>query len=302
MVNLEVNISGIKLRNPTLLASGIIGTSATLLIRAYKEGAGGVVTKSFTKERREGYPTPIIVAHKCGFINAVGLANPGIDGIKEIIPKVKAKGVPIIVSIAGTNPEDFLILALEAEKYGADGIELNLSCPHTKRFGLEIGTDKSIVREIITKLKDHVRIPIFAKFGLTDNIIEIAKVAEESGIDGIVAINTIKGMVIDVWLKRPILSNKYGGVSGPAIHPIATRIVYDLYESVNVPIIGVGGVDDWKSAVELILAGARAVQIGSALAYKGFRVFREIVNGICRYMERSGFNRIEEIVGLAHKG
>jgi len=300
MIDLSVAISSLKLRNPTLLASGIIGTSPSLLLRVFKAGAGGVVTKSFTREPKEGYATPIIISVKCGFINAVGLTNPGIKGVLEIVKPLREKKVPTVVSIAGLSVEEFVELATVAEKAGANALELNLSCPHAEKRGIEIGMDSESVSRIVEEVKSSVKIPVFVKLGLMDNIINIASVAEESGADAIVLINTIKAMYIDIWVKKPVLSNKIGGLSGPSIHPIAVRVIYEVYKKVNIPIIGVGGVDSWESAVEMILAGASAVQLGSALVYKDYSIFNEICNGIKEYMIKNGFRKIYDFVGLAH--
>lgn len=302
MIDLSIDIAGLKLRNPLLLASGILGLSASTLIRVYNSGAGGVITKSFTKEPREGYKTPIIVGYRCGFLNAVGLANPGIDALRSVIEPLIKRGFPVIVSIAGSNVLEFIELASKVCESGIKTIELNLSCPHVKRKGLEIGTDPKLVSSIVNAIKEEVNCSILVKLGLNDKLINVAKAAEQAGADAIVLINTIRGMIIDVWSTKPILSNKYGGLSGPAIHPIAVRAVYEVYEKVNIPIIGSGGVDDWKSAVELMLAGATAVEIGSAIAYKGLDVFKEITEGIEIYLREKGFRSIKEITGLAHDG
>ena len=301
MVDVSVELAGIKLRNPTILASGILGVSSSQLIRVFEAGAGGVVTKSFTKEYREGYKTPIIVAVKCGYLNAVGLANPGKQYIKDIVGPLKKKGIPVFVSIAGSSVEEFCELGIEAEESNADAVELNLSCPHAEKRGIEIGRDPDLVARIVEELKETIKLPVFVKLGLSDNLVNVMKQAEESGADGLVLINTVKGMAIDVWAKKPILSNKFGGLSGPAIHPIAVRVIYEAYENVEIPIIGVGGVDDWESAVEMILAGAKAVQIGSAIAYRGLEVFREIIEGIKNYLKENRYSKIDDIVGLAHE-
>ena len=301
MVDVSVELAGIKLRNPTILASGILGVSSSQLIRVFEAGAGGVVTKSFTKEYREGYKTPIIVAVKCGYLNAVGLANPGKQCIKDIVGPLKKKGIPVFVSIAGSSVEEFCELGIEAEESNADAVELNLSCPHAEKRGIEIGRDPDLVARIVEELKETIKLPVFVKLGLSDNLVNVMKQAEESGADGLVLINTVKGMAIDVWAKKPILSNKFGGLSGPAIHPIAVRVIYEAYENVEIPIIGVGGVDDWESAVEMILAGAKAVQIGSAIAYRGLEVFREIIEGIKNYLKENRYSKIDDIVGLAHE-
>ena len=287
------------MRNPTMLASGILGDKASLLERAYRAGAGAVVTKSFTREPREGYVTPIIVGVPCGFINAVGLANPGKDGLRSILEKIKGK-FPVIVSIAGATAEEFVELAIIAEEHGARGVELNLSCPHAEKRGLEIGADPRTVEKIVSEVKSVVRIPVFVKLGISDNMIESCVRAENAGADGLVLINTIKAMKIDIWIKKPILSNKFGGLSGPAIHPIAVRTIYEAYEQVDIPIIGVGGIISWEDAVEFLLAGASAVQLGSAIAWKGYGVFKEIIDGIKYYLKANGFSSVNDIIGLAH--
>ncbi len=301
MIDLSVEIAGLKLRNPLILASGILGLSASQLMRAYNAGAGGVITKSFTKEPREGYKTPIITGYKCGFLNAVGLANPGIKSLGKIINPLVNKGIPVIVSIAGSNVPEFVELASKACELGVKVVELNLSCPHVKNKGLELGTDPELVKLIVSSIKEEVNCSVLVKLGLTDKLLDVAKSSERAGADAIVLINTIRGMIIDVWSMKPVLSNKFGGLSGPAIHPIAVRTIYETYENVNIPIIGSGGVDDWISAVELILAGATAVEIGSAIAYKGLDVFKEITSGIEKYLVRKGFKSVKDIIGLAHK-
>jgi len=298
--NLIIKVGELWFKNPIILASGILGDKASLLKRAINEGVGGIVTKSITLEPREGYKTPIIIGLKCGFLNAVGLANPGIDGIKELISEINTKDVPIIVSIAGSSIQEFIKIAKASEKYGADGIELNFSCPHVRGKGIEIGADPQLVFEIIDNVRREVNIPIFVKLGLSDNIIKASEKALEGGANALVLINTIKGMAIDVWVQKPILSNKFGGVSGCAIHPIAVRVVYEIYEEFQADIIGVGGVEDWEDAIEFILAGARAVQVGSAIAYKGYSIFKELKNGILNYLDKLGIKSIEEIVGIAH--
>jgi dihydroorotate dehydrogenase (NAD+) catalytic subunit len=303
MLKLMINICSLKLRNPTMLASGIIGVSGSLLKKvALEGGAGAIVTKSLTYKPRNGYQNPVIIGTKCGFINAIGLANQGYEEfLKEELPIAKESNVPIIVSLAGESLNEFKEMALEAQKRGADAIELNLSCPHVEKHGFEIGNDPELVYNIIKELKKEIKIPIFAKIGLMDNLKDVAIMAEKAGADAITAINTIKAMAINIHSFKPILSNIFGGLSGPAIHPIAIRCVYELYETVKIPIIGVGGIENWIDAIEFFLAGASAIQIGSAIAIKGIEIFKEIINGLEEYLEKNGFKKIDEIVGLAHK-
>ncbi|RLE89147.1 MAG: dihydroorotate dehydrogenase, partial [Thermoprotei archaeon] len=192
-------------------------------------------------------------------------------------------------------------LAQLAEEHGANAVELNLSCPHVAKRGLEIGQDPQYVSKIVNSVKSTLNIPVLVKIGLSDRLVEIAEVIEKSGADAISAINTIRAIVIDVYAKRPVLSNIYGGLSGPAIHPIAVRVVYDLYKTVSIPIVGIGGVMDWKDAIELILAGATAIGVGSAIVLKDIGVFREILRGMEEYLKEEGIKSIREIIGYAHK-
>ncbi|MGC8859598.1 MAG: dihydroorotate dehydrogenase [Thermoplasmata archaeon] len=294
---LQVEISGIRFKNPVLLASGIMDEQGDSMLRAAREGAGGVVTKSIGLSEREGYQNPTVAVLSTGIINAIGLANPGIENFEDEVRRVKEEKIPVIGSIFGKK-EDYAFLARRMENIGVDGVELNLSCPHVKGFGSEIGQDPDAVEDIVKEVKRSVSIPVFAK--LTPNItdmLEIAKAA--SGADALVLINTVRGIAIDIFAKRPVLSNIYGGYSGPGIKPIGVRAVYDVRREMDIPIIGVGGITGWEDAVEYILAGANAVQVGSAIYYRGFSVFREIVDGLETYMKKEGFESIDDFRGMA---
>ena len=299
---LATEIAGLKLANPTMLASGILGYTGLSLKSIIDAGAGAVVTKSMGLEPRTGYPNPTVVQVDCGLLNAMGLPNPGISHFKEEIKELKNTGVPTILSIYGFSSEEFAKVAETAVKIGADAIELNVSCPHIKKAGAEIGCDPLLLTEIVKEVKKKVAKPVIVK--LTPNVAnigEIAKAAEKAGADAITAINTVKAMNIEIETGRPLLANKFGGLSGPAIKPIAVRCVYDVYRSVNVPVIGCGGITSWQDAVEFMLAGASAVQIGTAVAFKGVGVFSSVAKGIQDYLERKGFKNVKELVGLAHK-
>jgi len=296
-----VKLGKLKLRNPTMLASGVLSNGSLLRRAAIEGGAGAVVTKSLTLEKRDGYPTPVIVGAEGGLINAVGLANQGYEEfLKNDLPLAKKGKVCVIVSVAGSNSREFKEICVESEKAGADAVELNLSCPHVKGHGLEIGADPKLVHEIVGVTRESIEIPVHVKLGLSDRINESALAAQDAGADAIVAINTVRAMAIDVHARRPVLANVYGGLSGPAIHPVAVRCVHQLYKQLSVPVIGCGGVKDWATAVEFLLAGARAVQIGSAVATEGINVFGEVAKGIGRYLDAHRFKSIEEIVGCAH--
>jgi len=232
----------------------------------------------------------------------MGLPNPSIEYFAGEITEAKTAGCPVIVSVYGFSAEEFVQVAKKAENAGADALELNASCPHVEKTGSEIGQDTMLLEEVVRAVKRETRIPVFVKLtpNVTD-IVECAKAAEKSGADAVVAINTVRAMAINVETMKPILGNKFGGLSGPAIKPIALRCVYEIYRQVNVPIIGCGGVSDWRDAVEFMLAGAKAVQIGTAVAFKGLDVFQSVTKGIDAYLETKGFESVKEIVGLAHK-
>lgn len=283
-----------------MLASGILGISLEVFARLYKDGAGAVVTKSLSKEPWEGYVNPTIIGVKSGYLNAVGLSNPGAPYFAKMIAPNTT--VPIIVSLVGSVEEDFVFMIKQFENVKILGYELNLSCPHVEKVGLEVGDDPNLVRKIVKAVKSHSKVPVIAKVGLgSSDYLETVRAACESGIDAITAINTVRAMGIDVETTRPLLSHKIGGLSGTAIKPIAVRCVYEISSKFDIPIIGCGGVSDWEDAVEFILAGASAVQIGSAIGEKWIGVFPEINSGISKYMEKKGFSKIKEMVGIAKK-
>ncbi|WP_048056094.1 dihydroorotate dehydrogenase [Pyrococcus sp. ST04] len=295
---LEVEISRIKFRNPLILASGVVDMTPDLLRRAHREGAGGVVTKSIGLKPRKGYENPTIVELPYGLINAMGLPNPGWEAFLEEF-KGEKFDFPLIVSIFAGTPEEFAFLAEKLTEI-ADAFELNLSCPHAKGYGMEIGQRPENVYEVVRKVKDATDKPVIAKLTPnTDDITKLGLAAEKAGADAVSAINTVKAIAIDIYARRPILSNKVGGYSGPGIKPIALRAIYDLARVLEIPVIGIGGITTWQDAVEFLLAGASALQIGTAVYLRGFSVFREISEGIKRYLKEEGFRSVKEIIGLA---
>jgi len=299
--SLATSIGQIQLDRPVMLASGILGISLDVFNRLYRSGAGAVVTKSLSKEPWEGYPNPTIFSVKGeGWINAVGLSNPGAPNFAKMIES--NQDVPIIVSLVGSIPEDFEMMIKEFENCKVTAYELNLSCPHVAKVGLEVGDDPELVKKIVTTVKNTTDIPVIAKVGLgTTHYLDTVGTAIDSGIDAITAINTVRAMAIDVETKRPILSNKFGGLSGTPIKPIALRCVYEISSKYDIPIIGCGGISTWEDAVEFFLAGASAIQIGSAVGDDWIDVFNDINNGIISYMKRNGFSKIEDMVGIAKK-
>jgi dihydroorotate dehydrogenase (NAD+) catalytic subunit len=300
---LKVNLAGLKLANPTMLASGILGYSAETLESIVEGGAGAVVTKSVGQKPRKGYANPTVVQASCGLINAMGLPNPGIDEfVKEIRQAKAVVKVPLIVSVFGYSEEEYAKVAKKAVDAGADAVELNVSCPHVKETGSEIGQNPTILKDVVRKVKAVVSAPAIVKLSPNvTSIAELAETAEKAGADALTAINTVKAMAIDAEMTLPILSNRTGGLSGPAVKPMAVRCVYDIFEHVKIPIVGCGGITSWRDAVEFILAGASAVQIGTAIALKGPSVFRTVARGVDAYLRRNGFESVSEVVGLAHK-
>ena len=298
--DLSVEFAGIKLPNPTILASGILGVSGEILIRVSRAGAGAVVSKSFNRMGREGYRNPSFIEVQGGFLNALGIPNPGMKEMREEVETASKQGIRVIASVFGFDAEEFAEAAAMGEKGGAIAIELNVSCPHVKEVGVEIGQRPRVVADVTRAVKSRVRVPVLVKLSpnVTD-ITEIAKAAESAGADGITAINTVLGTAVDVDSGFPILGGVLGGLSGPAIHPIALRAVYQIRQAVSIPIIGVGGIEDWKGAVEMMMAGASAVQIGSAVTTKGLDVFREVTMGLGKFLERKGYRSVREIVSMA---
>lgn len=299
--SLSTSIGQIQLNRPVMLASGILGISLDVFNRLYRQGAGAVVTKSLSKEPWEGYPNPTIFSVSGGgWINAVGLSNPGASNFAKMIEP--NKDVPIIVSLVGSVPEDFELMVKEFSNCNLAGFELNLSCPHVAKVGLEVGDDPELVKKIVRTVKQSTNVPVIAKVGLgTTHYLDTVGAAIDSGIDAITAINTVRAMAIDVETKRPILSNKFGGLSGTPIKPIALRCVFEISSKYNIPIIGCGGISTWEDAVEFFLAGASAIQLGSAVGDRWIDVFNEINDGILQYMKKNNFSKIEEMVGLAKK-
>jgi dihydroorotate dehydrogenase (NAD+) catalytic subunit len=299
-IDLSVEIGNLRMRNPTMLASGILGISYEVFRRIYEAGAGAIVSKSISVEPREGYRNPTVVAVQCGYLNAVGLSNPGIEAFaKEIADNTT---IPLVVNLVGSTEDEFAKMVRKLDGLNIIAYELNLSCPHVEKVGLEVGDDPELVHGIIKSMKSSTSKPVMAKVGLgASDIIETSRVSKEAGADAITCMNTIRAMAINVETGIPFLSNKIGGLSGHAIKPVAVRCVYEISKEVRIPVIGCGGVSSWEDAVEFMLAGASAVQLGSVLADKWLNTFRSITNGIASYLERKGMKSVRELVGIAHK-
>jgi len=300
---LSISFAGLELANPTILASGILGYSTESLSRVAKGGAGAVVTKSVGIAPRTGYSNPTVVQAESGLINAMGLPNPGIDVYCEEIKFSKTiLRVPIIVSVFGYSAEEYAAVAKKAAAAGANAVELNVSCPHVKQTGAEIGQSPKLLSEIVQQVKAAINVPLIVK--LSPNVADIAllaRAAVEAGADALTAVNTLKAMAIDSETMRPILSNVKGGLSGAAVKPVALRCVFDIHEELpDVPVIGCGGITSWHDAVEFLLAGASAVQIGTAVA-EDTAVFQTITKGVELYLKKKHYGSVKDIVGLAHK-
>ena len=299
---LKTNICGVDFENPLILAAGIMGSNASSMNWVLKSGAGGVVSKSFSLNPNPGYVNPTTVGVYGGVINAIGLSNPGVESFKEELKKVNREGNVLIASIYGATPDEFESLVLEIESI-VDMIELNISCPHAMEgYGASIGQNCDLTHKIVSAAAGASKIPVIAKLtpNVTD-ITEIAKTCEDAGADCLSLINTLgPGMKINIDAAKPVLSNKFGGMSGRAIKPIAISNVYSVYEAVDIPLIGVGGVYSFEDVVEFIYAGSRAVQIGTAIMDEGVEVFGKINTDLEKFMETKGFTTIDEMVGLAH--
>ncbi len=303
---LKTSIFGINFKNPVFLAAGIMGETGSALKRMAKNGAGALCTKSVGIDRKEGHNNPTMVEVEGGFLNAMGLPNPGVneyvEEIKNIKDDLKRMDAKLIGSIYGKDDKEFSRVAEIIEPY-VDLIELNISCPHAgEGYGAQIGQNPDLSYKVVSAVKDVVNIPVVAK--LTPNVVdikEIAKTVVEAGADGITAINTLgPGMVIDIKTKKPILGNKVGGMSGKAIKPIAIKNVYDIYSVVDVPIIGVGGITTGHDVIEFMMAGANAVQVGTGVYYRGYDIFNKICDEIEIFLKENGLN-LKDIIGVAHE-
>ena len=297
---LSIDLAGIPLRNPLLLASGFLGISQEVFNRLYNDGLGAVVSKSISVSPLEGYkgPTVVYLGEK-GYLNAVGLANPGSDVFAQ---EIRNNQIPLVVSIVGSSQSDFQKLINKFDKLNILAYEVNLSCPHVEKMGMEVGDDPDLVTKIIKTIKTRTKKPVIIKVGIgKSDVLKLATIIQESGADAITAINTIRAMAINVETGMPILSNKVGGLSGIPLKPIGVRCVYEIFKKVNIPVIGCGGIFTWEDAIEYILAGATAIELGSVIGYKGLKVFNQIKLGITRYLQKKDYKNVKEIVGLAHK-
>lgn len=289
---------GVTLKNPVMTASGTFGSGAEYSEFVDLNKLGAVVTKGVANVPWPGNPTPRVAEVYGGMLNAVGLQNPGIELFcKRDIPFLKRYDTAIIVNVCGHSTEEYIEVVERLSDEPVDLLEINISCPNVKEGGIAFGQDAKAVETITKEMKRHAKQPVIMKLSpnVTD-ITEMARAAEAGGADALSLINTITGMKIDIHRRAFVLANKTGGMSGPAIHPIAVRMVYQTAQAVSVPIIGMGGIASAEDAIEMILAGATAVSVGTANFYRP-SVTEEIVKGIEDYMERYQVNDIRELIG-----
>ena len=301
-MNMKVDLCGVTLNNPVMTASGTFGSGAEYAEFVDLNKLGAVVTKGVANVPWPGNPTPRVAEVYGGMLNAVGLQNPGIDlFIKRDIPFLKKYDTKIMVNVCGHSTEEYIEVVERLRDQPVDLLEINISCPNVKEGGIAFGQDPKAVEAITKEMKKHAAQPVIMKLSpnVTD-ITEMARAAEAGGADGLSLINTITGMKIDIHRQKFVLANKTGGMSGPAIHPVAVRMVYQTAQAVKLPIVGMGGIMNAEDAIEMILAGATAVSVGTA-NFTNPRVTEEIVDGIRAYMEKYRVTDIKELIGAVHE-
>ena len=301
--NLTVTLSGVKLDNPVIPASGTFGFGYEFTDFYDINILGSISFKGTTKDARYGNPLPRIAECKNGLINSIGLQNPGIEEvISDELPKLrKCFKKPLIANISGFSIDEYKYCCEKIDKEEqVEIIEVNISCPNVHNGGMAFGTSPEAAKEVTKAVKSVTTKPVYIKLTPNvTNIVEIAKACEEGGADGIVLINTLLGMRIDLKTKKPVIANKMGGFSGPAIFPVALRMVYQVYEAVDIPIIGVGGIESAEDVTEMMLAGATAVEVGAA-NLKNPYACKEIIENLPSVMEKYGIQNLSEIIGKAH--
>lgn len=298
MANLSVNIAGVTLKNPVITASGCFGFG-----REYEDfydisRLGGISLKGMTAKKRLGNPPPRIAETPAGMLNSVGLQNPGVDAfLRDDLPYLKTKDTVLIANIAGSTVEDYCEIAQRLADSGIDLLELNISCPNVKEGGVAFGVSCEGAAGVVRAVKRHARQPLLVKLSpnVTD-IVSIAKAVESEGADGISLINTLLGMRIDIERRRPVLHNNVGGLSGPAVFPVAVRMVWQVANAVKVPVVGMGGIASAEDAIEMMMAGASAVQVGAAM-FKDPMAPVKIIEGMESWLSGHGIADVGEIVG-----
>ena len=299
MADLTVNIAGVEFKNPVITASGTFGFG-----REYSEfyplrEIGGLSCKGITLKPRMGNPPPRIAETPSGILNAVGLQNPGVDHfIEQDLPWLKEQETVVIANIAGNTPEEYAQMAEKLSESSVDMIEMNISCPNVKHGGVQFGTSCQSVGAITREVRAHCKKPLMVKLSPNvSDIAEIARAAESEGADALSLINTLTGMRIDINTRRPIIRNNTGGLSGPAGFPVAVRMVWQTAGAVKIPVVGMGGISTWRDAVEMMLAGASAIQVGTALFSDPYAPLK-IKEGLNRYLDDQGIASVTELAGM----
>lgn len=298
MADLSVKIAGVEFSNPIIAASGTFGFGREYGEFYPLEKLGGISCKGITLKRRDGNPPPRIAETPSGILNAVGLQNPGVDVfIEQDLPWLKQQNTVVIANIAGNTPEDYCQMAEKLSSTDVDMVEMNISCPNVKSGGVQFGTSPETVGAITKAVRRHCTKPLIVKLSpnVTD-ISAIAKSAEAEGADAISMINTLTGMRIDINTRRPIIRNNTGGMSGPAVFPIAVRMVWQAANAVDIPIIGMGGISTWQDAVEMLMAGASALQIGTVLFSDPYAPIK-ITEGLNKYLDKNNIGSVSELSG-----
>ena len=299
MIDTIVNICGIELKNPVIAASGTFGFG-----REYEEyfdisKLGGICTKGLTLHKKEGNKGIRIYETSSGLLNSIGLQNPGIDRfIQDELPYMEKLDTVILANVGGSTIEEYIESIIKLNNTSVDIIELNISCPNVKEGGMAFGIKSKIAYEIVKEVRNVCKKPLIVKLSPNaENIVEMAEYCTKAGADGLSLVNTFNGMAIDIYSRKSVFNNVTAGLSGPCIKPIALRMVYEVARAVDIPVIGIGGIVDYEDAIEFIMAGAYAIQVGSGNFIKP-DISLDIINGIKSFMEEEGIKNLEEIRGI----
>jgi dihydroorotate dehydrogenase (NAD+) catalytic subunit len=298
-MDLSVRIGSLTLRNPLIAASGCFGYGAEYADVVDLSSLGGIAVKGLFLSEREGHPAPRIVETPAGMLNAIGLQGIGVQRfVEEQLPELRARGATVFVNVCGTTLEEYVeVSRILSDADGVAAIELNISCPNIKEGGMQFGCSLSGTFDVVSAVRKATPLPVIPK--LTPNVTDVAsfaRAAQDAGADAVSLVNTFLAMVIDVESRRPKISNVVGGLSGPAIRPIAVRMVYECHQAVEIPVIGMGGIADARDALEFIIAGASAVQVGTANFVDPF-IWPKLLEGLTSYMQRHEIERIGDLVG-----
>lgn len=298
MSSLKVNIAGVEFKNPIITASGCCGYGREYDALYPMERLGGIALKGMTLLERQGNPPCRVAETPAGMLNSVGLQNPGVEAfLKNEMPHLATRDTVKIANVAGSTSEDYFGIAERLDGTAVDMLEVNISCPNVREGGVAFGTSCSAAASIVAGMRTRTTKPLMVKLSpnVTD-IAEIARAVEEAGADAVSLINTLLGMRIDIKTRRPILRNNVGGLSGPAVFPVALRMVWQVANAVKIPVVGMGGIEKWEDAAEMLLAGARAVQIGAALFSDAF-VPLKVIDGLDRWLDDLGVNDVNDVIG-----